>query len=110
METSVREPGSRSATEIDKLVGAKIRSLRQDQNYTLSELGERLNISHQQLQKYEIGTNRLSAGMLYEVARALNVNIEELFPGSETREDLPRKYNLLSQRMAKIRALVGEGL
>ncbi|MCA8900353.1 MAG: helix-turn-helix transcriptional regulator [Hyphomonas sp.] len=46
---------------------------------TLAELGSELGISHQQLQKYETGTNRLSAGMLSNVSDVLRVPIEELF-------------------------------
>tara|TARA_R110002124_G_scaffold43864_21_gene134660 strand:- start:1830 stop:2099 length:270 start_codon:yes stop_codon:yes gene_type:complete len=42
-------------------------------------LGSELGISHQQLQKYETGTNRLSAGMLSVVAEALRVPIADLF-------------------------------
>ncbi|WP_287994236.1 helix-turn-helix domain-containing protein [Acidiphilium sp.] len=106
-----REPGARTPTEIDIQVSEKIRALRIGQGLTLSDLGAALGISHQQLQKYETGTNRLSAGMIWAVARALNVNIEDLFPGAETREDLPRKYRALDRRMAQIRALVlGEGV
>ena len=61
------------------MVGDKIRKLRLDRNMTLAELGSELGISHQQLQKYETGTNRLSAGMLSNVADVLRVSIEELF-------------------------------
>lgn len=78
-----RIAGSRSPTRIDQLVGEKIRELRTAQNLTLSELGQELGISHQQLQKYETGTNRLSAGMLASVARVLRVPIAELFQDAE---------------------------
>ena len=53
--------------------------LRFDHDYTLAELGEALGISHQQLQKYETGVNRLSAGMLFNVASLFQVPIGELF-------------------------------
>ncbi len=79
MIDDTRVAGSRSPTKVDQLVGEKIRELRIAQNLTLSELGQELGISHQQLQKYETGTNRLSAGMLSNVARALRVPISELF-------------------------------
>ncbi|MGA1341841.1 MAG: helix-turn-helix domain-containing protein [Hyphomonas sp.] len=78
-----RIAGSRSPTRIDQLVGEKIRELRTAQNLTLSELGQELGISHQQLQKYETGTNRLSAGMLASVARVLRVPIAELFQDAD---------------------------
>jgi transcriptional regulator with XRE-family HTH domain len=74
-----RHSSSRAPTRVDQLVGEKIRALRIAQNRTLAELGTELGISHQQLQKYETGTNRLSAGMLSTVAEALRVPIADLF-------------------------------
>ena len=49
------KPTSRSPTEIDKLVGTNVRRVRLERGLTLSDLGEQLGISHQQLQKYETG-------------------------------------------------------
>lgn len=75
----------RSPTDVDRLVGENIRSLRIQRNLTLAALAVELGLSHQQLQKYETGANRLSAGMLSAVAEALGVTIERLFrSGSET--------------------------
>jgi transcriptional regulator with XRE-family HTH domain len=71
--------GSRTPTDVDILVGENVRSIRTENNLTLSELGSALGISHQQLQKYETGANRLSAGMLSKVSHVLNVPIETLF-------------------------------
>lgn len=79
METNQRQHSSRAPTRVDQLVGEKIRKLRISQNMTLAELGTELGISHQQLQKYETGTNRLSAGMLSNVAHVLRVPISGLF-------------------------------
>jgi transcriptional regulator with XRE-family HTH domain len=78
-DTLPRPASSRSPTETDIQVGRNIRTLRIEAGLTLSELGEALGISHQQLQKYETGTNRLSAGMLAAVARVLRVPIQSLF-------------------------------
>ncbi|MEZ5997941.1 MAG: helix-turn-helix transcriptional regulator [Hyphomonas sp.] len=74
-----KQTTSRAPTAVDQMVGDKIRKLRLDRNMTLAELGTELGISHQQLQKYETGTNRLSAGMLSNVADVLRVSIEDLF-------------------------------
>ncbi len=74
---------SRAPTAVDQMVGEKIRRLRLDRNMTLAELGSELGISHQQLQKYETGTNRLSAGMLSNVADVLRVTISDLFEDAE---------------------------
>jgi transcriptional regulator with XRE-family HTH domain len=79
---NIREKGSRSVTEIDRVVAANVRRLRTEQKMTLSELGLQLGISHQQLQKYETGANRFSAGMLFETAKTLGVTPNELFEGN----------------------------
>ncbi|HAE26612.1 MAG TPA: hypothetical protein DCG58_05585 [Hyphomonas adhaerens] len=82
---------SRAPTEVDKRVGCNIRALRQAGDMTLSELAEALGISHQQLQKYETGTNRISASMIVDLINVLNVDIEDLFQGvrSEVAKDSP---------------------
>lgn len=72
---------SRAPTEVDKRVGRNIRTLRQARHMTLSELATALGISHQQLQKYETGTNRISASMIVDLVEVLNVAIEDLFKG-----------------------------
>ena len=79
MKQEYRQSSSRAPTRVDQIVGSKIRALRIAQNRTLAELGAELGISHQQLQKYETGTNRLSAGMLSAVAGALRIPIADLF-------------------------------
>ena len=43
-------------------------------------LGRHLNITFQQIQKYEKGTNRISASMLVKAARALGVKPPTLLP------------------------------
>ena len=40
------------------------------------ELAERVGVTFQQVQKYENGKNRVSAGRLYEIAKALGVTIQ----------------------------------
>ncbi len=69
----------RLPTDVDRLVGENIRRLRIQRNLTLAQTAGELGISHQQLQKYETGANRLSAGALSVVAAVLGVPIESLF-------------------------------
>lgn len=76
--------GSRAPTDTDRLVGDNLRRIRTDRGETLSETGLALGISHQQLQKYEVGTNRLSAGMLKKIADHFAVSVADLFDDPET--------------------------
>lgn len=46
-------------------------------------LAEKLGITFQQVQKYERGANRISAGRLFELARALKTTIPYFYEGAE---------------------------
>lgn len=96
--------GSRAPTDVDKLVGENVRRLRLKRKGTLSELSAELGISHQQLQKYETGANRLSAGMIDRISKVFGVPITTLFqsPGEPLRKSASRS----AQRMD---ALMEEG-
>ena len=63
-----------SAGEVDRLVGDRIRRRRILMGLTQDQLGEALGISYQQVQKYETGANRVSAGRLYLIASRLEVS------------------------------------
>jgi len=71
--------GPRPPTEIDTMVGANVRNIRLQRALTLLELGGTLQVSQQQMHKYEMGINRLSAGMIYQISYVLEVPIESLF-------------------------------
>jgi transcriptional regulator with XRE-family HTH domain len=83
MKKTAKKRADRKAIAADLVVGANVRQLRSDAGLTLSELAEALGISHQQLQKYETGANRISAGMLYELARFFVIPVDQLFEGSD---------------------------
>lgn len=78
---SVRFKGARHAARIDQHVGDKIRRRRMLLGYTQEQLAESLDISYQQIQKYETGANRVSAGRLYQIAERLEVPITFFFDG-----------------------------
>ncbi|QEE08136.1 helix-turn-helix transcriptional regulator [Bartonella kosoyi] len=60
---------------IDLLVGKRIRLRRQILKMSQTTLGNALGISFQQIQKYEKGLNRVSAGRLKEISDILNVPV-----------------------------------
>ncbi len=71
---------TRSPSFVDEHVGQKIRQMRKQAGLSMMELAERLGMSYQQVQKYEKGMNRVSAGVLYEIACLFGVEINEFFP------------------------------
>lgn len=81
---NVRETqGSRSPNDVDRLVGRNLRALRLAAGLSLQELAGRIGLSHQQLQKYETGSNRLSAGLLPAFAEALGVDVATFFEDAD---------------------------
>jgi transcriptional regulator with XRE-family HTH domain len=66
---------------IDRHVGARIRLRRQELGMSQEELGRAIDLTFQQVQKYERGINRIGAGRLYRIAGALGVPITWFFEG-----------------------------
>jgi transcriptional regulator with XRE-family HTH domain len=66
---------------VDVIVGQNIRTLRQRIGMSQSTLGECLGLTFQQVQKYEKGSNRVSASKLWAVSEILGVEIQDMFNG-----------------------------
>jgi len=63
---------------IDIAVGMRIRLEREAKQMSQGKLGDALGVSFQQVQKYEKGTNRVSASRLTDIARILGTPVERL--------------------------------
>ena len=73
--------GERASNEVDIRVGARIRVRRKLRGMSQTQLAGALGLTFQQVQKYERGSNRVSASKLYEIARTLEVPIAYFFQG-----------------------------
>jgi transcriptional regulator with XRE-family HTH domain len=73
------KPRSSGKPEIE--MGKKIRLRRVEQHISQSELGEKLGVSFQQVQKYEKGINRVVASRLQQIATALDVPVTFFYGG-----------------------------
>ena len=71
----------KSNSELDTYIGARLRMRRLMLGMSQEALGEKLSLTFQQIQKYEKGTNRVSASRLYELAQALDVPVRYFFDG-----------------------------
>ena len=67
------------AKRVDAHVGGRIRDRRTDLGLTQEHLANALNLSYQQVQKYETGANRVSAGRLYEISKILQSDVSLFF-------------------------------
>ena len=65
--------------EINEYIGNRIKLRRCSLGITQEELSSYLGITFQQIQKYENGKNRVSAGSLLLIAQFLNINIGYFF-------------------------------
>jgi transcriptional regulator with XRE-family HTH domain len=66
---------------VDVHVGARIRQQRTLLGMSQSKLAETAKITFQQVQKYEKGSNRVSASMMWKFAKALQVPVATFFEG-----------------------------
>lgn len=69
----------RDPNYIDRHVGNRVRMRRLLIGMSQEKLGELLGITFQQVQKYEKGSNRVSASRLYYLAQILGVPVQFFF-------------------------------
>jgi transcriptional regulator with XRE-family HTH domain len=70
---------TKSANAVDVHVGAKLRMRRMMLGMTQTDLADALGLTFQQVQKYEKGTNRVSASRLQQIANVLKVPVAFFF-------------------------------
>jgi len=83
------ETGKRGRDPCDIEIAKRVRALRLQRGLSQTELGEVLDVTFQQVQKYERGTNRISAGRLYRIAEVLDVPVSFFYEGFEGRGSEP---------------------
>lgn len=91
LEVTNLDDASRLATR--QMIGSRIRLRRKILGLTQSQLGDRAGVRFQQIQKYETGANEIGAVRLFEIAEALDVDVQYFFaelqdPSAEMRDKL----------------------
>src|SRR5207237_5643960 len=74
--------GQKTADPVDKHVGGRVRMRRMMLGVSQEKLGAGLGLTFQQVQKYEKGTNRISASRLQQSAGILQVPVTFFFEGA----------------------------
>ena len=64
---------------VDVHVGSRVRYRRMIIGMSQEKLGERMNLTFQQIQKYEKGTNRIGASRLFQLSKILEVPVGYFF-------------------------------
>ncbi len=72
----------KSPNPIDKHVGSRVRMRRMMLNMSQEKLGDALDLTFQQVQKYEKGTNRIGASRLQAISNILQVPVSFFFEGA----------------------------
>lgn len=85
-----RRPPKETPDPIDIHVGQRLKARRVGLRISQSDIGKALEVTFQQVQKYENGANRVGASNLYKLAQALNVDVSYFF------EDMPSAQKMRS--------------
>jgi transcriptional regulator with XRE-family HTH domain len=85
-------------TPIDIAVGRNVRIWRMAKGMSQAQLASRLGVTFQQLQKYEVGANRIGTGRLVKLAAILHVPISALFEGTNASDPSRALLALVADR------------
>ena len=89
---------------VDIHVGQRLKHLRVLRGLTQTDVAEGLGISFQQVQKYELGRNCISASKLYKLGRILAVQPGYFFEGID--EDICPETAMLDEEGARIASML----
>jgi len=79
---------ARKADLIDKHVGQRLRDRRRALDLSQQDIAQILGISYQQVQKYECGLNRISAGRLFMLGHIMCVPVAFFYEGLPPAEEM----------------------
>jgi transcriptional regulator with XRE-family HTH domain len=79
MKKLKQKKSPRSVSTVDRYIGARMRERREALGLSQAKLGQKLEISFQQVQKYESGRNRVSAARLFDICEALELSLASMF-------------------------------
>lgn len=86
----------RRVSEDGRLIARNLKQLREVAGLTQQDVAQMLEITHQQVQKYESGLNRLSLQMVPALCDALGVTMESLLAGTTRDESARAPHDLLN--------------
>ena len=68
-----------------KLIGERIKNIREKNNITQKKLAEELNVSISYIKKIEAGSMKLSLEKVYQVSEALNESVSYILEGTSVK-------------------------
>src|SRR5215472_15947281 len=110
VNTVAVEPASkRGRSEVDTLVGQRLREARLLAGFSQGQLGARIGVTFQAVQKYESGENRLSASRLLAVAEFLRQPLSFFFGDLSETEAAAAPASLTPKEIKLLRYYRGIG-
>lgn len=79
----------------DIAAGLRLRQRRHKLGLSQGQLGEKVSVTFQQIQKYERGVNRMSGSRMQDVARALGVSVDHFYPLTDVAPSLAASRDTL---------------
>lgn len=100
MKPEIKKKGF--AGDIDNFIGQKLLAIRKLRGLSQEVLADHMDITFQQIQKYENGQNRISAARLYDASKILGVGVEYFYDGYEKKAagDLSRLLGSVQDSMS----------
>ena len=77
----ITDPRIEKAHTVDLQVGKRVRERRKGLRVSQMQLALKLGLTFQQVQKYEVGSNRISASKLFDIGQALQTPVSWFFEG-----------------------------
>lgn len=92
--------------EITDRIASQVLNARLEKGLTRTELAAQIGVSHQQVQKYERGSNRISAARLEVIAKALNVPISIFYDDTA---NVPSEHQRLTVELVRSFRMLNPG-
>jgi len=88
--------------KVDENIGRRVWRLRLEMGQSRQQLASKIGVTHQQLQKYETGANRISVGRIAYIANALKKPVAYFFEGVyEDDYELPTEHQRMTIEMSR---------
>jgi transcriptional regulator with XRE-family HTH domain len=107
MAVRLQLPRKKAPNPTDQHVGSRVRMRRLMLRMSQENLGAALGLTHQQVQKYEKGANRIGASRLQQISQILQVPVEFFFEGAPN-ASAPHGSNGSTLSMAQIDDFVSD--
>lgn len=88
--------------DLDREIGRRIQELRMGRGLSRQQLADQVGVTHQQLQKYEKGSNRIAASRLAAISSALGVEARYFFENADESETIiPDEHQRMCLEVAR---------